>query len=218
MNVFHFFHDKRGGITVELCLVTLFFVLLFFILNTTAQYINAKGRFDSIAYSLSSVLRERTVLYAGEPLLTDLQAAELVKVAKKVFQDNHININKLGAALVLEALYFEDDPANPGTNQTQIKNAQTFVKLLSGVQGDPSLPASRSTCSPTESLKHLVERIQRTERRSFSFKKKGVGINHEWIPFYRVTICMPPPDFNLSLFPSNFLPEIKSSSPMMLAR
>lgn len=218
MNVFHFFHDRRGGITLELCLVTLFFVLLFFILNTTAQYINAKGRFDSIAYSLSSVLRERTVLYAGQPLLTDLQAAELVKVAKKVFQDNHININKPGAALVLESLYFEDDPANPGTNQTQIKDAQTFVKLLSGVQGTPSLPASRSTCSPTESLKHLVERIQRKERRSFSVKKKGVGINHEWLPFYRVTICMPPPDFNLSVFPSHFLPEIKSSSPMMLAR
>ncbi len=31
---FLFFHDKQGGITVELFLMTLFFVLLFFILST----------------------------------------------------------------------------------------------------------------------------------------------------------------------------------------
>ncbi|WP_234813213.1 tight adherence pilus pseudopilin TadF [Candidatus Williamhamiltonella defendens] len=211
MNVFNFFHDKRGGITVELCLVTLFFVLLFFILSTMAQYINTKGRFDSIAYSLSSVLRERTVLYAGQPLLTEAQADQLVRVASELFRDNHMDFNKPGAALVLESLYFEDDPQSPGTNQTQIQNAQTFVRPLSSAQGTPS-------CSPAESLRAIVERIERTEKRSFSVKKKGRGINHEWIPFYRVTICMPPPDFNLSVFPSHFLPEIKSSSPMMLAR
>ncbi|WP_235667652.1 tight adherence pilus pseudopilin TadF [Candidatus Williamhamiltonella defendens] len=41
--------------------MTLFFVILFFILTTIVQYINIIGRFNAIAYSLSSELKERTV-------------------------------------------------------------------------------------------------------------------------------------------------------------
>jgi len=100
--------------------VLYFLCLLFFILSTIAQYINTKGRFDSIAYSLSSVLRERTVLYAGQPLLTEAQADQLVRVASELFRDNHMDFNKPSAALVLESLYFEDDPQSPGTNQTHM--------------------------------------------------------------------------------------------------
>ncbi|PAF45747.1 tight adherence pilus pseudopilin TadF [Helicobacter sp. 11S02629-2] len=86
----NFFKQKKGSITIEASVLFGLFVLLIMVIADVGSVLLMKQRLDRLAYSLASIVRERTVLYNNEPL-DELQADEIYtmtrNLTKSMFRD-----------------------------------------------------------------------------------------------------------------------------------
>ncbi|PAF51703.1 hypothetical protein BKH43_00225 [Helicobacter sp. 13S00401-1] len=86
----NFLKQKRGSIAIEASLLFGLFVLLIMLIADVGSVLLMKQRLDRLAYSLASIVRERSVLYNNEPL-DENQADEIFTITKNltkgVFRD-----------------------------------------------------------------------------------------------------------------------------------
>lgn len=120
--------NQHASVAVECCLLISFFGFLLILLTFITVCISTQGKLDRLSYSLVGILRERTVLYPPQQLLSSADVEELYAVAKIILHDMHINGDLSNLSIKAEELVFPGDKKSNNTlvNRTSLASGSTI--------------------------------------------------------------------------------------------
>lgn len=125
----HFLLSKRASIAIESAFFILGTVFIMAIAIDFGMYLVRQNKLDRLSQSLASVIRERSALYhlyEGDDkaeLITKAQVNELHKMAKKLLNDDSVDIR-------VDVIYFE----KRSDKEQVIASTQTIVPDSGGCQ------------------------------------------------------------------------------------
>lgn len=124
-----FLFSKRASLAIESAFFILGTVLIMAIAMDFGMYLVRQNKLDRLSQSLALVIRERSALYHlyendnNAEVITNEQVNELHRMAKKLLNDNSVNIR-------IDAIYFE----KRSDKQQIIASTQTIVPDSGGCQ------------------------------------------------------------------------------------
>lgn len=80
--MFNLRSTERGNFTVEFAIVGVFFALLIAFSGDVVMKLSIKGKLDRLAYSMVSILKERTELFGEDYALTNDLSSSLFNIAQ----------------------------------------------------------------------------------------------------------------------------------------
>lgn len=183
-----FRNNNQGVMSIEIAIVMLaFFSIIFFTINI-GTYIANKSKIERIAYSLSSLFRERTSIYNGIEDINQNDLNELAQVGVVMLGDDLAK----GSILMVEGLYFDNKNPKISIDNPILKEPPTqtqIVSLSSASQED--INALAFECFNKLKLDYPL--INLMNMSIWSTKNR-------WSTIYRVSLCVP----NRSRFSLNF--------------
>ncbi|EEJ5143930.1 hypothetical protein AIB46_004681 [Salmonella enterica subsp. enterica serovar Hadar] len=161
---------SRGSVTIEFAIVFPVLILLALILlDFTTLYAN-ESRLARSSYSLASVLRERTVLYGKDEVLTQSQVDMIYDITNELLSDTQL-VNKV--SLNVQAVYFD----SLSTENNKIIDSSKTINITKSSVLNPVL------CAP-------VEDIESDSLTNLSVWSSEVGGTLRWLPVYQLTLCI----------------------------
>jgi tight adherence protein F len=128
INLFSSFRKSESGIvSVEAAgYFIVFFMLCAFLSDWSVVFLD-KSRIERVNNSISTVLRERNVLYSGQEEISDDNAEELFNLAEKLMENSRVAGRDY--AVTIDAVYFSDN-----NKVLQVAKTDTFTKSRGGCQ------------------------------------------------------------------------------------
>lgn len=161
---------SRGNVTVEFAIIFPVLVLLAFILlDFTALYAN-ESRLARTASSLTSVFRERTLLYEKDESITDSQVDMLYEINNQLLHGSQLE-NKV--SINVQAVYFD----NSSTQTRKIIDSSKTVDITKSSGVNPVI------CAPTSDVKS-------DSLTDLSVWFGDVGGTPRWLPVFQITLCV----------------------------
>lgn len=164
------FDRNHGSVTVEFAIIFPVFILLALILlDFTALYAN-ESRLARTGSSLASVLRERTLLFDKDEVLTGTQVDLLYEITNELLNGSQL-ANKV--SVNVQAVYFQNSST---LNNKIIDTSKTLsISKLSSVNPVP--------CAP-------MNDIESDSLTDLSVWSGEIGGTLRWLPVYQISLCV----------------------------
>ncbi|EHI7576279.1 hypothetical protein J9T05_005038 [Salmonella enterica] len=160
----------RGSVTIEFSIVfPVLIILALILLDFTSLYAN-ESRLARSGYSLASVLRERTLLYGKDEVVTQSQVDMIYDITNELLNDSKL-VNKV--SLNVQAVYFDSSSTE---NRKIIDSSKTINITKSSVLNPVA-------CAP-------VKDIESDSLTDLSVWSSEVGESLRWLPVYQITLCI----------------------------
>lgn len=160
----------RGSVTIEFSIVfPVLIILALILLDFTSLYAN-ESRLARSGYSLASVLRERTLLYGKDEVVTQSQVDMIYDITNELLNDSKL-VNKV--SLNVQAVYFDSSSTE---NRKIIDSSKTINITKSSVLNPVA-------CAP-------VKHIESDSLTDLSVWSSEVGESLRWLPVYQITLCI----------------------------
>lgn len=162
--------SEKGSVVIEFFFYFFSIVLLCLLLIDYGRFFLNKGYMERVNHSLASVLRERTVLYRGEEILTQDDIDQLDKLAKRLLDESPIGKEY---NLYVDAIYFDDDS-----------------KSERKIKGEPiSFTANNKASDYCQKSDFAKDFTKYTPLSPFSHADSTSTRTGHWLPVYQVTLC-----------------------------
>lgn len=160
--------SEKGSVTIEFFFYFFSMVLLCLLLVDYSRVFLNKGYMERVNNSLATLLRERTVLYQGEEILTQDHVNQIDLLAKKLLAESQIG-EKYN--LYVDAIYFDKDAKSE--RKTKGEPVSFTVSHL-----------KEGSCQKSDFAKDFTKRISLSPFSHIASTQAG-----RWLPVYQVTLC-----------------------------
>ncbi|ECJ2542930.1 hypothetical protein FNI64_21335 [Salmonella enterica subsp. salamae] len=160
----------RGSVTIEFAIIfPVLIMLALILLDFTTLYAN-ESRLARSGYSLASVLRERTLLYGKDEVVTQSQVDMIYDITNELLSDSQL-ANKV--SLNVQAVYFDSS----STENNKVIDSSKTINITRSSLLNPVI------CAP-------VKDIESDALTDLSVWSSEVGGTLRWLPVYQITLCI----------------------------